>query len=156
MSTAKSRDYLVWLRETITSLEEAGKANILADVQIDWPGVIEELYDAGDSFAVNAAKIVAEILLDRIREYTLDVVQVNETCFKQIEEMLEKAPSLKDYLNEQIPEIYAFIVDRAKEESPSVFEFSQECPVKDIYEIVYRPNFAKIAPKIFVKATKND
>ena len=48
MPTPKSQDYLVWLRETIASLEEAGKANILPDIGVDWQGIIEELYDAGE------------------------------------------------------------------------------------------------------------
>lgn len=152
MSTSKEQDYLVWLRETIEAMEEAGKANTLPDIGVNWPNVIEEMYEAGRLFTGEALRTVSSILLDHFREIIFDIVQVNESGYKQIEQMLKKSPSLLNYLNENLKIIYEYVVELAEDEDRNgAFTFSKECPTSDVRDFIYRPNFAKLVPKIFIK-----
>ena len=103
------RDFNLWIKKTVTALKNKNMETV------DWDNLIEEIEDMGRS-----QKNALESYLQRLIEQILKLrywEQEKARCYRgwrsevvnfrnRIKRILKKNPSLKNYLNEQHPEIY--------------------------------------------------
>lgn len=129
MTSLYHQDFYAWLRQNIALLKQGNWT------QIDRMYLLEELEEMGAN-QQNALSNRLRILLAHLLKWQYQVElrsrSWNATIYEQrsqIEELLDRSPSLKHYLPEKIPKAYRKAVKlAAKETGLNEAIFPTECP----------------------------